>query len=100
MDVTQAVPEDELLLARLATTKLANMLGGVMSTGAAALELPGPEAFFAGRDATLLAFVKVLECVGVKPGCDDAYTSLRAKAENLSHLTITFFKQYVDLCKW
>jgi hypothetical protein len=100
MDSARAIPEDELLLARLASAKLAKMLQGIMSVGTAALELESPADFLTGKDRALLAFIQVLECIGVKPGFGEIVQTLRLDATKLSLLALRFHQHFLDVARW
>jgi hypothetical protein len=98
MDIAQALPETELSLARAASAKLDKVLQGMMSVGVASLQLESRTDFFTGENHAPLAFIHVLECVGVKPGFGNALQSLRLAAKQLSRLAARFHQDFLDLC--
>jgi hypothetical protein len=100
MHVAHAIPEDELLLARLASAKLAGIVHGMMSVGVAALEAESPADFLAGKDRAMLAFIEVLECIGVKPGFGEIVQTLRRDAGKLSGLALRFHRHFLDVACW
>jgi hypothetical protein len=100
MNLTNSIAPDELLFGQLASAKLAKLIQGLMSVGMGSLHLPSPGAFLAGRDKTLLAFVEVLRCVGVKPGCGEDCERLRQHAGTLAELTRQFYQDFLQLAAW
>jgi hypothetical protein len=100
MNLTHAIAPDELLLAELASAKLAKLIQGLMTVGVGSLKMASPSAFLAGRDRPLLAFVEVLHCVGLRPGCGDEWERLRQHAEQLADLTRQFRQDLLQLAAW
>jgi hypothetical protein len=100
MNVTHAIPQDELLLAQLASAKLAKLIKGLMSVGVGSLQLESPLGFLADRNKVLLAFIEVLRCVGVSPMSGERYERLRHQADQLSDLVGRFHHHFVELAAW
>ena len=100
MNLTAAIPDEELLLARLTCSKLARMAQGLTSTGLASFELAPPTEFVAERVKSISAMIEVLRCIGVKPGSGQAAQVLREKADQLAHLADQYFGQFVRLAHW
>src|SRR5947209_8758843 len=100
MNVSAAVPHDELLLAQLVSAKLARVINGMLSVGLATLELDSPTAFLSGKDKVLLGFIEVLRCVAVKPGNAEAIEVLRRQTHQLSDLAIRFCNLFTELARW
>jgi hypothetical protein len=100
MNLTHAIAPDELLLAQLASAKLAMLIKGLMSVGVGALQLASPGGFFTGRDKVLLAFIEVLRCVGVGPGFGEGFDRLRGQADQLAGLASQFHQHFLELVPW
>ena len=81
MNLTHAIPEVELLLARLTTTKLAKVMHGFLSVGSASLEMASPSDFLTGREKTPLGFLAVLRCIGVNVHNVDKLPLLRQQVD-------------------
>jgi hypothetical protein len=100
MNLADAIPQDDLLLARLVCSKLAKVVNGIVSVGAATLELESPTDFLAGKDKIVLGFLEVLRCIGVKPGHADKVELLRRQADQLSELAVLFHSRFMELTRW
>jgi hypothetical protein len=100
MNVAQVIPPDELLLARLASAKLAKLISGLMSVGVSSLQLESPAGFLANRDKVLLGFIEVLRCIGVKPGNGESQERLRHQADELFDLARQFHQHFIQLAAW
>jgi hypothetical protein len=100
MDLTDALPHDELILARLTATKLAKVMHGLLSVGTGSLKLEPSGAFLTGRVKTPLGFLEVLGCIGVKPGHADKIPLLRERVKELADLTSQFYRLFMDLTDW
>lgn len=99
MNFSNAILADDLLLAKLASAKLMKLVQGLLSVGLGSLELEAPDGFLAGRDKPLLAFIEVLQCIGVKPG-HDGIEILRRRVEELSALAREFYQHLMKLSQW
>jgi hypothetical protein len=100
MNLTNALPDDELLLAQLTAAKLAKVMHGMMSVGTASLELESPTDFLAGREKTPLGFLEVLRCIGVKAEYVDQIPLLRQQVHQLTDLASRFHGQFMELARW
>src|SRR3954454_10298683 len=100
MDVSNALPEHELLLARLTASKLGKVMNGLMSVGTTTLELDSPVDFLAHRNRTPLGFLEVLGCIGVKPGHTDVIPLLRERVEELAAIVVQFHQLFMELTNW
>ncbi len=100
MNLTDALPQDELVLARLTAVKLAKVMHGLLSVGTGSLEMEPAGAFLAGRDKTPLGFLEVLGCIGVKDGNADKIPLLRERVKELADLTREFHRLFMDLTDW
>jgi hypothetical protein len=100
MNVTQVIPQDELLLAQLASAKLAKLITGLVSVGVGSLYLETPVGFLANRDKVLLGFIEVLRCVPVKPGNGEIHERLRYQADQLLDLARQFHQHFIQLAAW
>jgi hypothetical protein len=100
MDVSNALPEQELLLARLTASKLGKVMNGLMSVGTTTLELESPADFLTHRDRTPLGFLEVLGCIGVKPGHADLIPLLRERVEELAAIVAQFHRLFMELTNW
>jgi hypothetical protein len=100
MGLTDALPPDELLLARLTASKLARVMHGLLSVGTAALEMESPAAFLAGREKAPLGFLEVLRCIGVRPGHADKVELLRERVGELSELGSRCHGLLLELARW
>lgn len=100
MNLTQAIPQDELLLARLTASKLAKLMHGLLSVGSASLELDSPSDFLAGRERTPLGFLEVLRCTGVNVEHVDKVQLLREQVDQLCELTRQFHGLFMELAHW
>lgn len=100
MPFSDAIPESELILARLTAAKLAKVMHGLMSVGTGSLELDSPADFLAGRQQTPLGFLAVLGCIAVKPGHADKITTLRERVTELSELTTAVHAEFMALAGW
>jgi hypothetical protein len=93
------IPEDELLLARLAGTKLGKLLGGMLTAGLSSLQLDPPGAFLTGRDRLIRAVVEVVRHTGVRPGAGSAL-GLNERTTRLSRHVDDFFNRLRRLIEW
>ncbi len=100
MNLADAIPPDDLLLARLVCSKLVNVLNGVVSVGVASLELESPTEFLADKDRLILGFLEVLRCVGVRPGHADKVELLRQPVHRLMELATLFHRHFMELTRW
>jgi hypothetical protein len=100
MNLTDTLPPEELVLARLTTDKLAKVMHGLMSVGTASLELDSPADFLAGREKTPLGFLEVLRCIGVRPGHAGAIELLRERVGELSDGVVRIHAGLVELAGW
>jgi hypothetical protein len=100
MNLSDALPADELLLAQLAAGKLAKVMHGLMSVGIASLETDDPAGFLAGRERTPLGFLEVLRCIGVKPGHAEKVEPLRQQVRELIELASNTHGALVELAHW
>jgi hypothetical protein len=100
MNGTTALTPDELLLAQLASAKLAKLIKGLMSVGVGALQLAAPSDFLAGGDQVLLAFIEVLRCTGVNPKCGEFFYRLRQQTDQLSDRARQFHRHFLELAAW
>jgi len=100
MDLTDALPRNELLLAQLTTDKLGKVMHGLVSVGTASLELESPADFLTGREKTPLGFLEVLRCIGVKPGHADKIDLLRERVDELSESTNRVHGALMELADW
>jgi hypothetical protein len=100
MNLSHAIPQDDLLLARLVCAKLAGIMNGIVSVGVAALELESPADFLAGKDKVVLGFLEVLRSVGVQPGHADKVELLRQHVNQLSELAVLFHRRFMELAQW
>ncbi len=100
MNLAHAIPEDDLLLARLVSSKLASVLHGIVSVGVAALELDSPADFLTGKDRVVLGFLEVLRCIGVRPGHADKVELLRQHVNQLADLAVQFHSCFLELAHW
>lgn len=100
MNLTHAIPQDELILARLTASKLARIMHGLLSVGSASLEMESPTDFLKGRDKTPLGFLEVLRCVGVNVEHADKVHLLRQQVDELSELTRQFHNLFMELAHW
>jgi hypothetical protein len=100
MNLTDALPQDELTLARLTAAKLAKVMHGLVSVGAASLAMETSMDFLTGRDKTPLGFLEVLACVGVRPGHEDKISLLRERVKELADLTSQFHRLFIELTNW
>ena len=100
MNVKSAIMPHELLLAQLASEKLAMLLKGLMSVGVSSLQLDSPGHFLAGQDQRLLAFIEVLRCVGVRPDHPEVFDRLREVGDRLSDLARQFHHHFLELADW
>lgn len=93
------IPEEELLLARLAGEKLAKLLGGMLSVGLSALHFDSPEAFLMGKNKLILAMLEVLRHTGVRPGSESAI-DFNQRMASLSKQVDDFFNDLMTLAPW
>jgi hypothetical protein len=100
MNLADAIPHDDLALARLTASKLAKVMHGLMSIGTASLGMPSPADFLAGRDKTPLGFIEVFRCVGLKAGHADQIPLLRDHVEQLADLVSRFHDHFLHLAAW
>jgi hypothetical protein len=100
MNLADAIPPDDLLLARLVCSKLVNVLDGIVSVGVASLELDSPTDFLAGKDRLILGFLEVLRCIGVRPGHADKVEQLRHPVHRLTELATQFHGRFMELARW
>jgi hypothetical protein len=100
MNLTQVIRQDELLLAQLASAKLAKLISGLMSVGVGSLQLESPVGFLANRDKVLLGFIEVLRCISVKPGNGEGHQRLRRQADRLFDLAGQFHQHFIELAAW
>jgi len=100
MNVANAIPEDDLILARLVCSKLASIVKGIVSVGVATLELESPADFLVGKDKVVLGFLEVLRSVGVQPGHADKVELLRQHVKQLSELAVLFNRRFMELAQW
>lgn len=100
MNLTDALPPEELVLARLTTDKLAKVMHGLWSVGTASLELDSPADFLAGREKTPLGFLEVLRCIGVRPGHAGAIELLRERVGELSDGVDRIHAGLMELAGW
>jgi hypothetical protein len=100
MSLAEALPQDDLLLARLCLSKMADVTHGILSVGLACLELPSPADFLAGKDKVLLGFVEVLRSLGTKPGHADKVELLRRQADALADRATEFHGLLMRLARW
>jgi hypothetical protein len=100
MNLADAIPPDDLLLARLVTSKLASVAHGILSVGVAALELDSPADFLTGKDRVILGFLEVLRCIGVRPGHADKIELLREPVNQLAEQVVEFHSSFLDLARW
>ena len=100
MNLTDALLEEELLLARLTASKLAKVMHGIMSVGTASLEMECPTDFLTGREKTPLGFLEVLRCIGVKAEQVDQVPVLRQQVHQLAELTTRFHGLFMELAHW
>jgi hypothetical protein len=100
MSIANAIPQDDLLLARLVSSKLASVMHGIVSVGVATLELNSPTDFLTGKDRVILGFLEVLRCIGVQPGHADKVELLRQQVNQLSELAVGFHGRFMELAQW
>jgi hypothetical protein len=100
MNLTDALPQDELILARLTAAKLAKVLHGWISVGTAALAMETATDFLNGRDKTPLGFLEVIGCIGVKPGHQSKIPFLRDRVRELVDATSQFHRLFLELANW
>lgn len=100
MNLEHAILPEELVLARLTAAKLGKVMHGLMSVGAASLELDSPTDFLTGREKTPLGFLEVLSCIGVAAEYGDKVPLLRQPVRQLSSLVRQFHRQLIDLASW
>jgi hypothetical protein len=100
MNLTDALPQDELTLARLTAAKLAKVLHGWISVGTASLAMETATDFLNGRDKTPLGFLEVLGCIGVKPGHQSKIPFLRDRVKELAEATSQFHRLFLELANW
>jgi hypothetical protein len=100
MDLTDALPRNELVLAQLTADKLGKVMHGLVSVGTASLELESPADFLTGREKTPLGFLEVLRCIGVKPGHADKIELLRERVGELSESTNRVHGALMELADW
>jgi hypothetical protein len=98
--VQDSIPRDELLLADLASAKLAKLLQGFLSVGLTALQLDDPLGFLAPRDKGMLGFVEVLRVVVVKAGHLEVGARLRDLAAQLSDAVVAFHRHFCAVASW
>jgi hypothetical protein len=100
MNLADAILPDDLLLARLVTSKLASVTHGILSVGVASLELDSPTDFLMGKDRVLLGFLEVLRCIGVRPGHVDKIEMLRQAVNQLAERAVEFHRAFLELAQW
>jgi hypothetical protein len=100
MNLADAIPPDDLLLARLVTSKLASVTHGILSVGVAALELDSPNDFLTGKDRVILGFFEVLRSIGVRPGHADKIELLRQAVNQLAERASEFHRRLLELAQW
>jgi hypothetical protein len=100
MNLTDALPQNELILARLAAAKLAKVMHGIMSVGTASLGMETSMDFLTNRDKTPLGFLEVLGCIGVRPGHEDKIPLLRERVKELADVTSQFHRLFIELTNW
>jgi hypothetical protein len=100
MNLTHALPQDELLLARLTASKLAKIMHGLLSVGSASLSMESPTDFLTGREKTPFGFLEVLRCIGVYAEHIDVVQLLRQQVDQLSDLTRQFHTLFMELARW
>jgi hypothetical protein len=100
MNISAAIPDDELILGRLACAKLAGMVQGIMSVGLASLELQSSVDFLTGRDRPHLGFIEVLSCISVRPGSAEAWKHLSDEANAMRNLFGQFYECLIRLSHW
>lgn len=100
MNLANAIPQDDLVLARLVCAKLAGIMNGIVSVGVATLELESPADFLAGKDKVVLGFLEVLRSVGVQPGQAEKVELLRQHVNQLSELAALFHRRFMELTQW
>jgi hypothetical protein len=100
MNLADAIPPDDLLLARLVTSKLASVTHGILSVGVAALELDSPTEFLTGKERVILGFLEVLRCIGVRPGHADKIELLRQAVNQLAERGVGFHSRFLELARW
>ncbi len=100
MNLTDALPQDELLLAQLTASKLAKVMHGLMSVGTASLGMEASRDFLTDRDKTPLGFLEVLACIGVNPGHADKIPLLRERVKELADVTSQFHRSFIELTNW
>lgn len=100
MDLKEALPPNERMLAQLTVTKLGKVMHGLLSVGTAALEMDSPADFLAGREKTPLGFLEVLHCIGVNHEHVDELPELRERVAELTDLTSQFFRVFTELANW
>jgi hypothetical protein len=100
MNLSNAIPPDDLVLARLVCSKLAGVMNGIVSVGTATLELESPTDFLVGKDKVILGFLEVLRYVAVKPGHADKVELLRQQVDQLSERAVLFHHHFLELAHW
>jgi len=100
MSFADAIPSEDLILARLVCSKLAKVMHGTLSVGMATLESSSPTSFLNNRDKRPLGFIEVLRSIGVNPGCTAEREMLREAADQLSELVSRFHSIFLELTRW
>jgi hypothetical protein len=100
LDLSDALPPDELRLARLTAVKLAKVMFGLMSVGTGSLLFDPPNDFLAGREKTGQGFLEVLGYTGVKAGHSDKQPILWERVQRLSALAERCCRQLIRLNGW
>jgi hypothetical protein len=100
MNLVHAIPQEELLLGQLTTSKLGKVMHGFMSVGIASLEMASPIDFLSDKDKVPLGFLEVLRCISIKPGHADKIELLGQQVNQLSDLTIQFHRLFLELANW
>jgi len=92
--------EDEWTLARLTAAKLARIMHGWLSVGAASLGTDLARDFLQNKDHTPLGFLEVLGCMGVGPGHENPILPWRQRVKELAELTSQFHGLFLGLAGW
>lgn len=97
MTPNEVLHDDELLLARLACSKLAGMVKGLVSVGIGLCSAARPQAteFLSTHLENIKSFAVVLQCVGGKPA--DLLYQLKERANKIRLLLDAFQQNFLAL---